>query len=102
MTDAIKLSMTLGPVQGFVASSRRTRDLWGSSYLLSWLAGHAITAALEHGAQIEIPDVSDDPLVAHLSGSGGQKLLSHGSLPIRVELRTAPALRALKKPWNLE
>ena len=30
-----RLDFSIGPVQGFVSQSRRTRDLWGSSYLLS-------------------------------------------------------------------
>ncbi|MDQ3773077.1 MAG: hypothetical protein M3461_01130 [Pseudomonadota bacterium] len=34
------LHFTLGPVQGFVAQARRTRDLWGGSFLLSWLFRH--------------------------------------------------------------
>ena len=33
-----RLDISIGPVQGFVSQSRRTRDLWGSSYLLSFLS----------------------------------------------------------------
>jgi CRISPR-associated protein Cmr2 len=33
---------TLGPVQGFVAQARRTRDFWAGSFLLSWLSGVAM------------------------------------------------------------
>ena len=29
---------TLGPVQGFVAQARRTRDFWAGSFILSWLS----------------------------------------------------------------
>jgi CRISPR-associated protein Cmr2 len=36
------LQFSLGPVQGFVAQSRRTRDLWSSSFLLSHLAAVAM------------------------------------------------------------
>lgn len=38
------LHFTLGPVQGFIADARRTRDLWAGSFLLSWLTGQAMAA----------------------------------------------------------
>ncbi len=36
------LQFTLGPVQGFVAQARRTRDFWAGSFLLSYLTGKAM------------------------------------------------------------
>ncbi len=50
MTDTnpsspVHLSVTIGPVQSFVAASRRTRDLWAGSWLLSHLCEHALSAA---------------------------------------------------------
>lgn len=56
---------TIGPVQGFVAQARRTRDIWAGSYLLSYLAGSAMAAIMDahiNGA-IEFPDVKNDPLI---------------------------------------
>lgn len=41
----VHLSVTIGPVQSFVAASRRTRDLWAGSWLLSHLCEHALAAA---------------------------------------------------------
>ena len=46
---------TLGPVQGFVAQARRTRDFWAGSFLLSWLAGVAICAVEKQGGEIIFP-----------------------------------------------
>ena len=40
----MRLDISIGPVQGFVSQSRRTRDLWGSSYLLAFLSAHAMHA----------------------------------------------------------
>jgi CRISPR-associated protein Cmr2 len=40
------LHFTLGPVQGFVARARRTRDLYAGSFLLSYLAGRAMYAVI--------------------------------------------------------
>lgn len=56
------LHFALGPVQGFVGQARRTRDLWAGSYLLSYLAGHAMKAVKDGGGNIVIPWVNDDPL----------------------------------------
>jgi len=47
------LHFSIGPVQSFVGKSRRTRDLWGSSYLLSLLAGEALAAISSHNANAE-------------------------------------------------
>jgi CRISPR-associated protein Cmr2 len=54
---------TLGPVQGFVAQARRTRDIWAGSYLLSYLAGSAMVAINKLNGKIEFPDVENDPLI---------------------------------------
>jgi CRISPR-associated protein Cmr2 len=67
------LHFTLGPVQGFVAQARRTRDLWAGSFLLSYLAGHAMKAVLESGGSIVFPNVGSrekptDPLLAAILG----------------------------------
>lgn len=68
------LHFTLGPVQGFVAQARRTRDLWAGSFLLSYLAGHAMKAVLEAGGEITFPGVASggkptDPLLAAILGT---------------------------------
>jgi CRISPR-associated protein Cmr2 len=56
------LLFTLGPVQGFIAESRRTRDLWYGSHLLSELARGAARALVAGGAQLIFPALApDDP-----------------------------------------
>lgn len=45
--DAALLAMSLGPVQGFIASARSTSDLWAGSHLLSQLAWEAAKAVCE-------------------------------------------------------
>lgn len=54
------LQFSIGPVQGFVAQARRTRDFWAGSFILSYLAGHAILAVIENKGKMIIPAVSDD------------------------------------------
>ena len=55
MAELKRLHFTIGPVQTFVAQSRRTRDLWASSYLLSHLADVAMQAIETFGGQIVLP-----------------------------------------------
>lgn len=90
MSDSKILHFTLGPVQGFVAQARRTRDLWGGSFLLSWLAGHAMKAVLDSNGKIIFPIVHDaeckptDPLLnAILNNGKGQPRI--GTLPNRFK-----------------
>jgi CRISPR-associated protein Cmr2 len=65
-----KLQFTLGPVQGFVARARKTRDFWSGSFILSSLAGYAMLAVIEAGGKLIMPAVTDetgqvtDPLLA--------------------------------------
>lgn len=81
------LHFAFGPVQGFVSQARRTRDLWAGSYLLSWLAGHAMSALLNKGGEIKMPDVKGDALlqqICHPQEIDLDHPASHlGSLPNR-------------------
>lgn len=54
------LHFTLGPVQGFVAQARRTRDFWAGSFLLSYLSGHAMVKVLRSGGRLILPAAADD------------------------------------------
>ena len=57
-----RLDFSIGPVQGFVAQSRRTRDLWGSSYLLSFLSAHAMAGIEKASGKVIEPLITEDPL----------------------------------------
>ncbi len=108
-----RLDISIGPVQGFVAQSRRTRDLWGSSYLLSFLAAHAMRGAEDAGGRIVQPVVDDDQLYRWVSavceGDPPQGTPPRvGSLPNHfiVEVGAKPAkvadsaIRALEAAWQ--
>ena len=41
------LSLSLGPVQGFIAAARTVRDLWSGSAILSWLTFQGLRPILE-------------------------------------------------------
>jgi len=85
------LHFTIGPVQSFVSQSRRTRDLWAGSFLLSWLSAHAMKSVLDHGGEIIFPKVTEksgilDSLLRAVNGdfSGGNYPLI-GSIPNRFK-----------------
>lgn len=83
-----RIDVSIGPVQAFVAQSRRTRDLWGSSYLLSFLAGHAMSGAVDKGGRIVRPNVDNDPLCRWIRGQGDGEAPRMGSLPNRFAIET--------------
>lgn len=76
-----RLDFSIGPVQGFVSQSRRTRDLWGSSYLLAFLSAHAMHGAEQAGGRIVQPIVRDDPLYRWASGDRSGEAPRFGTLP---------------------
>lgn len=83
MTNTIDLHFTLGPVQGFVSESRRTRDLWASSYLLSFLARKALQTL--HGEE-DCTIILPDPSVLKDNPDQGAAL-PHGTIPNRFQAR---------------
>ena len=76
-----RLDISIGPVQGFVSQSRRTRDLWGSSYLLAFLSAHAMHGADKAGGRIMQPAVDDDPLYRWVAGHRAGDPPRFGTLP---------------------
>ena len=63
-----RIDISIGPVQGFIAQARRTRDLWGGSFLLSFLAARAMVGAQNAGATVVQPHVEGDALLEWASG----------------------------------
>lgn len=93
INKTVILHFTFGPVQDFVAQSRRTRDLWAGSYLISYLAGCAMEAIDPSGEKIIFPAVQSDHLFQALINPDRQPS-SHtelaacvGSLPNRFKAR---------------
>jgi CRISPR-associated protein Cmr2 len=61
------LVFSLGPVQDFIATARRTQDLWMGSYILSYLAWQGMKViANEFGPDVMLyPSLRGQPLVDH-------------------------------------
>ena len=55
MTNKIYTVITFAPVQGFIEKSRKLRDLYGSSYLLSYLSWVICSAAQKHDCEVVSP-----------------------------------------------
>lgn len=112
----VVLHFSLGPVQGFVAQARKTRDFWAGSFLLSYLTGCAMLKMLEAGGKIILPYVADevnriaDPLLAAIQKSRGGERVVDGpfvaTLPNRFQARIPagfdPALcvQAVERAWQ--
>lgn len=107
------LHISIGPVQGFVAQARRTRDLWAGSFLLSWMSGQLMAAVLRQNGNIVFPAVGTenaptDPMLAAILG----KPLSDdsppiiGSLPNRFKAKVSAnldpefAVNEAKQKWE--
>lgn len=104
------LHFSLGPVQGFVAQARRTRDFWVGSFLLSYLTGHAMQVVRDAGGEVIFPDIEDDPLMAAINsitrGRRPEEIPMVASLPNRfmamVPADFDPSLckKAVLKAWQ--
>jgi CRISPR-associated protein Cmr2 len=110
------LHFSLGPVQGFVAQARRTRDFWAGSFILSYLAGQAMLAVIEAGGELVLPAVKDemgqitDPLLSAIQQrregipvSGGPEI---ATLPNRFQAEVSDdfdpsvCVEAVKEAWT--
>jgi CRISPR-associated protein Cmr2 len=58
-SDTLYTAITFAPVQGFIEKSRKLRDLYGSSFILSYLANALCDAARNHAQRQGHP--IDDP-----------------------------------------
>ena len=91
---------TLGPVQGFVAQARRTRDFWAGSFILSWLSSVAIACIEKQGGTVQFP-VPDAAYLRHLYGEAGSQdaYPQQGSIPNRFKATTAQVPADFHPEW---
>ncbi|MEK8021452.1 MAG: type III-B CRISPR-associated protein Cas10/Cmr2 [Candidatus Parabeggiatoa sp.] len=89
---------TLGPVQGFVAQARRTRDFWAGSFILSWLSAVAMCAVRAQKGEILFPK-PDENFLAWLGDKTAQKTGDaphQGNIPNRFKAKVNPDFKPLK------
>ena len=90
---------TLGPVQGFVAQARRTRDFWAGSFILSWLSSVAMEAIKAQGGEIRFPQ-PDASYLAVLKGEGRDAdYPQQGCIPNRFSATTAQVPQDFQPEW---
>lgn len=75
---------TIGPVQGFVAQARRTRDFWAGSFILSWLSSVAMKSVIAQAGDkaIKFPVPDGEFMKALETGMSGIK---QGNVPNRFK-----------------
>lgn len=102
------IEIAIGPVQDFVARSRRTRDLWASSFLLSYLTAQAVQGLREAGAEIVRPVVKGSPLMDWVAGRRLGSAPTMGGLPNQIQAKAERdpfeavrrAQEAFEAAWN--
>jgi CRISPR-associated protein Cmr2 len=82
--SALFTAITFAPVQGFIEKSRKLRDLYGSSLILSYLATQVCDAARQH-LKSENADQTEDPIIspASINATRGtpNQILIRGKFP---------------------
>ncbi|ACL72873.1 CRISPR-associated protein, Crm2 family [Thioalkalivibrio sulfidiphilus HL-EbGr7] len=95
---------TLGPVQGFVAQARRTRDFWAGSFILSWLSTVAMRTTMALGGTIRFPQ-PDAAFLAAIEGKQGNAP-KQGNVPNRFMAEVGddfdgePVAEAVHRAWR--
>ena len=118
MSKTQVLNFSIGPVQSFIASARKTRDFWTGSFLLSYLAGQAMAVVLEGGGSLILPaaatdkDHVTDPLLQAIMQRGNSEYINSSynsiiaTLPNRFRAKVPegfnPELckQAIEDGWN--
>jgi len=100
------LALAIGPVQEFIASARRTRDLWYGSHLLSQMSHAAAEAVKPHGELIFPPPNSQPGNVANVILAELQSDLTPSKVAAAAEMaakgvweRAAEAARTERPEW---
>lgn len=101
VTDTQYFFFAIGPVQVFVAQSRRSKDLWSGSFLLSWLSAVAMEAArTQAGCSILYPKVEQrfsDAITKGFAkrsaeeGADVEQAPKQGSIPNRFTAQIQPS-----------
>lgn len=93
------LVLNLGPVQGFIATARRTRDLWFGSQVLSEVSKSAARALVEAGADPVFPAATLDELQPDTPLNVANRVLVVADADAPAE-RLAQAAEAARQRWR--
>ncbi len=76
MSQKYLISISIGPVQDFIASARRSRDLWFGSWLLSELSKAAAKSIVEQTGELIFPNTDKSNLEPNTSFNVVNKILA--------------------------
>jgi len=99
MEKGYLLLINIGPVQGFIATARRTRDLYAGSRLLSEAAGKIAELLLERNVALVFPAVQNREELETLREAGIPNAImgiANESDPIRVASLAESAQKAME------
>lgn len=88
MSQTCYTAITFAPVQGFIEKSRKLRDLYGSSFILSYLAWSICQAAKRHGCEVI------SPALPNVTQGMPNQIIIKGVLPEEI------TEDALKQAWG--
>ncbi len=91
MTD-VYTAITFAPVQGFIEKSRKLRDLYGSSFILSHLAKELCQVAISY--LNDDPKAIISPAIINLTQGTPNQIIIRGNFP-QTEAR-----KSLNKAWK--
>lgn len=95
------INIAVGPVQEFIASARKLRDLWYGSYLLSELSKTVARTLHQHGCELIFPAFSDEKeLNADSSFNVANKILAISPPGAEPEVLVAESREEFKKRWQ--
>ena len=101
MPQTVYTAITFAPVQGFIEKSRKLRDLYGSSFILSFLS-YALCDAARRQLRPHIPleqlQWPEDPVVSPATINVTQG--TPNQIVIRGDFPEVDAHRALDKAWK--
>lgn len=92
MSESHLLAFHVGPIQDFIATARRTQDLWIGSWLLAHLSDKAIKTAQCKGAVLVLPKKlpkSDDPAIADTPNHFLARVTEGNTADIARQVQTA-------------
>ncbi|PPC90176.1 MAG: type III-B CRISPR-associated protein Cas10/Cmr2 [Methylobacter sp.] len=97
MNQAYLVTLSIGPVQDFIAAARRTRDLWFGSYLLSEVSKAAALSFKTAGATLIFPSPESDLTIDSCANVGNKLLLIATGQPGEL---IAAAKNAAQNRWR--
>lgn len=94
MVDQIYTAISFAPVQGFIEKSRKLRDLFGASQILSYLSAKIVSQAQKNGVKVISPSPCADNSNMDIIQGMPNRILIEG------EFSYNDAASAIAEGWN--